>query len=84
MRKWLFVKVPLAIPTPISKYQQINVVDIREHITQRSYRFVEVSRIMAPKICFEDEHISIRNNTGWFCEMSFLKAGLYCNDSGLH
>ena len=28
--------------------------------------------------CFEEIYSNIRNQSGCFCEMSFLKAGLYC------
>ena len=29
--------------------------------------------------CFEEAYCHIRNQSCCFCEMSFLKAGLYCN-----
>ena len=31
--------------------------------------------------CFEEVHFHIRNQSCCFCEMSFLKAGLYCNST---
>ena len=30
--------------------------------------------------CFEEVYFHIRNQSGCFCEISFLQAGLYCSD----
>ena len=32
--------------------------------------------------CFEEIYSNIRNQSGCFCEMSFLKARLYCSVNG--
>ena len=37
-----------------------------------------VSYTMVYTPCFEEIYSNIRNQSGCFCEMSFLKAGLYC------
>ena len=40
-----------------------------------------VSYIMVYIPCFEEVYLSIKNQSGCFCETSFLKAGLYCTVS---
>ena len=40
------------------------------------YKSVPYTMVYAP--CFEEVYLNIRNQSGCFCETSFLKAGLYC------
>ena len=42
------------------------------------WNFKSVSDTMVYTLCLEEVHLNIRNQSGCFCETSFLKAGLYC------
>ena len=42
-----------------------------------NYYYVSYTMIYTP--CFEEVYLNIGNQSGCFCETSFLKAGLYCS-----
>ena len=45
--------------------------------------YIDASYSMVHIPCFEKVYLQIRNQSGCFCETSFLKAGLYCTRSSL-